>query len=196
MSTLEVNKITPQGVATEVTLGDSGDTFTIPSGVTLDGSSATLTGFPNPDNTPAFRMFMSANQTLSPNTETKIQMNTTSGNSNTGWDTNSAFDTSNYKFTVPSGEGGKYYFKGCILLEYADGFNEYGRMMFYVNGAEKANFRQGMSSSGLEYSLTLSAILNLSASDYVELYARNLGATTIKGGSDRRSYFGAYRIGD
>ena len=35
MSTLEVNKITPQGVATEVTLGDSGDTFTIPSGVTL-----------------------------------------------------------------------------------------------------------------------------------------------------------------
>lgn len=35
MSTLEVNKITPQGTATEITLGDSGDTFTIPSGVTL-----------------------------------------------------------------------------------------------------------------------------------------------------------------
>ena len=45
MSTLEVNKITPVGVGTNVTLGDSGDTFTIPSGVTLDGSSATLTGF-------------------------------------------------------------------------------------------------------------------------------------------------------
>ena len=45
MSTLEVNKITPQGTGTEITLGDSGDTFTIPSGVTLNGSSATLTGF-------------------------------------------------------------------------------------------------------------------------------------------------------
>jgi hypothetical protein len=45
MSTLEVNKITPAGAATSITLGDSGDTFTIPSGVTLDGSSATLTGF-------------------------------------------------------------------------------------------------------------------------------------------------------
>ena len=45
MSTLEVNKITPQGTGTTVTLGDSGDTFTIPSGVTLNGSSATLTGF-------------------------------------------------------------------------------------------------------------------------------------------------------
>lgn len=44
MSTLEVNKITPS-TGTSITLGDSGDTFTIPSGVTLDGSSATLTGF-------------------------------------------------------------------------------------------------------------------------------------------------------
>ena len=44
MSTLEVNKITPQGVATEVTLGDSGDTFTIPSGVTLT-NNGTATGF-------------------------------------------------------------------------------------------------------------------------------------------------------
>jgi hypothetical protein len=45
MSTLEVNKITPQGVATEVTLGDSGDTFTIPSGVTLT-NNGTASGFP------------------------------------------------------------------------------------------------------------------------------------------------------
>lgn len=44
MSTLEVNKITPQGVATEVTLGDSGDTFTIPSGVTLT-NNGTASGF-------------------------------------------------------------------------------------------------------------------------------------------------------
>ena len=43
MSTLEVNKITPS-TGTSITLGDSGDTFTLPSGVTLDGSSATLTG--------------------------------------------------------------------------------------------------------------------------------------------------------
>jgi hypothetical protein len=34
MSTLEVNKITPS-TGTSITLGDSGDTFTIPSGVTL-----------------------------------------------------------------------------------------------------------------------------------------------------------------
>ena len=44
MSTLEVNKITPAGGATEVTLGESGDTFTLPSGVTLT-NNGTATGF-------------------------------------------------------------------------------------------------------------------------------------------------------
>ena len=44
MSTLEVNKITPAGAATEVTLGESGDTFTLPSGVTLT-NNGTASGF-------------------------------------------------------------------------------------------------------------------------------------------------------
>ena len=43
MSTLEVNKITPQS-GTTITLGDSGDTFTLPSGVTLT-NNGTATGF-------------------------------------------------------------------------------------------------------------------------------------------------------
>ena len=41
MSTLEVNKITPQGTATEITLGDSGDTFTVASGATIGGFKST-----------------------------------------------------------------------------------------------------------------------------------------------------------
>jgi hypothetical protein len=45
MSTLEVNKITPAGAATEVTLGDSGDTLTLTAGanLTLGGASSTIT---------------------------------------------------------------------------------------------------------------------------------------------------------
>jgi hypothetical protein len=42
MSELKVNKISPRS-GTDVTLGDSGDTFTIPAGATLDTSGATLT---------------------------------------------------------------------------------------------------------------------------------------------------------
>ena len=42
MSELKVNKISPRS-GTDVTLGDSGDTFIIPSGATLDTTSATVT---------------------------------------------------------------------------------------------------------------------------------------------------------
>ena len=41
MSELKVNKISPRS-GTDVTLGDSGDTITIPSGVTFDTASATV----------------------------------------------------------------------------------------------------------------------------------------------------------
>ena len=45
MSELVTNKITPStGSSDTVTLGDSGDTFTIPSGVTMT-NSGTATGF-------------------------------------------------------------------------------------------------------------------------------------------------------
>jgi hypothetical protein len=42
MSEIKVNKISPRS-GTDVTLGDSGDTFNVPSGATFDASSATLT---------------------------------------------------------------------------------------------------------------------------------------------------------
>ena len=42
MSELKVNKISPRS-GTNVTLGDSGDTFTLPTGVTLDTSNSTVT---------------------------------------------------------------------------------------------------------------------------------------------------------
>ena len=51
MSTLEVDKLTPQS-GTSLTLGDSGDTFTIPSGVTIT-NNGTQTGFGS--NTDPFR---------------------------------------------------------------------------------------------------------------------------------------------
>ena len=44
MSEVKVNKISPRTNCGTVTLGDSGDTFTIPAGVTLT-NSGTATGF-------------------------------------------------------------------------------------------------------------------------------------------------------
>jgi len=44
MSKIEVDQVDPQS-GTTLTLGTTGDTVVIPSGVTLDASNATLTGF-------------------------------------------------------------------------------------------------------------------------------------------------------
>ena len=43
MSEIKVNKISP-ATSTDITLGDSGDTFTVPSGATIV-NSGTATGF-------------------------------------------------------------------------------------------------------------------------------------------------------
>ena len=50
-SELKVDKISPAS-GTSFTLGDSGDTFTVPSGATI-ANSGTATGFGG-DNAPAF----------------------------------------------------------------------------------------------------------------------------------------------
>ena len=50
-SEVKTNKISP-ATGTAFTLGDSGDTFTVPSGVTIT-NSGTATGFGG-NNTPAF----------------------------------------------------------------------------------------------------------------------------------------------
>ena len=47
MSTIEVNKIAPVSGGTSVTMGDSGDTFTVTSGATFNASSSNLANRPN-----------------------------------------------------------------------------------------------------------------------------------------------------
>jgi len=89
----------------------SGTTLDIASGATIDATGATITGWPAAvDNTPAFQAYQSANLYLPDNTFTAVTANTED------FDSDSAYDTSTHTFTVPSGEGGKYflYFYGDV----------------------------------------------------------------------------------
>ena len=94
MSTLETNLIQPS-TGTTLTVGASGDTVTAPTGVTVAGAMA---------NTPAFRATLSNATSMSNGATVKLEFGTEV------YDTDSAYDTSNYRFTVPSGEAGKYFF--------------------------------------------------------------------------------------
>ena len=99
MSTILVNNIKDTGNNTLFTSDGSGN---ISSGGALT-------------NTPAFLAYVSSNQDMTDETTTKANLDTTQ------IDTNSAFDTTNNKFTVPSGQAGTYYLHAQAVIGNADG---------------------------------------------------------------------------
>ena len=105
--TLKVGQITTSSGSGTITLGQSGETVTIPSGATIT-NSGTATGFGG-DNTPAFAAFQSSGQNIDSGTTTIVTLDTEI------FDTDSAFASN--KFTVPSGEGGKYYVSAAIRAD-------------------------------------------------------------------------------
>ena len=120
------------------------------------------------DNSPAFQAYVSANQTINHDTSTKIQFNTED------FDTDDAYDNStNYRFTVPAGEAGKYFFS-CHTEMGATGstkFN-YGYQYIYKNGSAVAWSAYDFRANPGEYAVFPNTlILDLVATDYMEVFA-------------------------
>jgi len=167
-----------------ITIGASGDTITIPAGATIT-NSGTATGF-GESNKPAFLATMSA-QSVSDNTYTKLQFGTEVV------DTNSAYDHStNYRFTVPSGEGGLYYFTAQMQC---GGMvtNSRLQMVFAKNGTrDSATFsRDYAPTNSLTLYVVSSSILNLSAGDYIEVQTLQASGSTQNAGYGQ---FGGYKV--
>ena len=81
-------------------------------------------------NTPNFYAYRSGNQSLSDATTTKIQFNAET------YDTANAFDSStNYRFTVPSGQGGKYFFQASVYGYSGDNNLQRLHIRLYKNGS-------------------------------------------------------------
>jgi len=136
----------------------------------LDLSSKTITLASNMKNTPYFYGELAADATLTRATTTKV-----TGMTNDELDSATAFDGTT--FTVPSGQGGKYYIEGIITADYGsvgqDG--EQTIAFIYKNGSEiKSTKHQQSSASGQnmrEITVPISGLFNLSANDTIELYA-------------------------
>ncbi len=197
MSEVKTNKISPRS-GTAFTLGDSGDTFTIPSGVTIDASAGTATGFGG-DNTPAFQAYISSNQALGDNVYAAVAANTED------FDTDSAYDTSTYTFTVPSGEGGKYF-----LYFYGDVQSGGGSanalddtvMQIRINSESSSTARFSKYHDdyigGNTKSVFVSGVVILSAADTVKFWIRQnvyAGyASNLLGNSQRSTVVGGYKL--
>ena len=156
---------------TTITLGVSGDTINVPSGVTI-ANAGTATGFGG-DNTPSFMVYNASNQSLSTSTWTKATLG------GEVWDTDNAFGSS--KFTVPSGEGGKYHFTAGIHIQ--DHTSGRTQAAFYKNGSivatdtGMAQLRTIHHEGDTTYAF-MSWNGNLAAGDYMELYCEQTGGST------------------
>jgi hypothetical protein len=120
------------------------------------------------NNTPFFYGELASTTTISRDSYVKV-----TGMTGDEIDTDSAFDGTT--FTVPSGQGGKYYLFGSIMADYelAGDDGKMARVYFYKNGSslKEARWQQASTYYNMRMvSETVSGIFTLSAGDTIELY--------------------------
>jgi len=117
-------------------------------------------------NTPSFLVSNTGNNTgKTDNAYAKMTYNVET------YDTDGAFDISNNKFTVPTGKAGKYFFSVTEFLVGDSASCVDSFVNFYKNGSS------GVAQGGNDfdfgnYSPTFSAVLDLAAGDYIEVYCK------------------------
>ena len=146
-------------------------------------------------NTPAFSARMSGAQTVSNETYTKVDFDTED------FDTDGAYDHStNQRFTVPSGKAGKYLFNSFLIVDAASAAQlQNCQLAFYKNGSLFKKTDWSFNSNDILYAgLTLSSLMNLAVSDYIEVFVRisdASGSPVIDGSGTTLSEFSGSKLG-
>ncbi|MDA9626917.1 hypothetical protein N9S53_00440 [Candidatus Pelagibacter sp.] len=154
---------------------------------TVTGAGAT--------NKPSFFAKKNSNTNISNNTWTVVNFDTEIV------DTNSAYDTSSYRFTVPSDQAGKYYIFNTVqaggsatrsIIEILS--------QIRVSGTDKTYAHASFYNTATAHQLDLSnnCILDLSVGEYVDVrcYVNvSSGTPNLQGNSSTlRSFFGGYKL--
>jgi len=176
MGTIKTTNIEPIADNGTVTLGSSGDTFTLATGVTQTIAN----------NTPAFNAYQNAavGTTLTQNTFTKVVFDSEY------YDTNNAFSSG--RFTVPSGEAGKYSFSSSITMRTALAEIQ---VYLYKNGS--GWLRGGSMNSNIGSTQTVTGAIDLSVGDYVEVFVnQNQSSNQVEGlvSGTTHSYFHGFKL--
>jgi len=179
MSTLKVDTILKRTGTGTITVGQSGDTIALPSAtlttalpVASGGTGGTSFSAAGLSNTPSFSVKLSANQTISNASDTKITLDTEN------WDTDSAFASN--KFTCPSGGAGKYLFVFSARTDLAIDTQAY--CYVFKNGSQILESTTGTVKPNATCTahMTGSVIVDLAVSDYIELYIyQNSGSSQL-----------------
>ena len=131
-------------------------------------------------NGPAFSAYLSANQTISAATTTKVAFNTET------FDTNSCFDnTTNYRFT-PTVAG---YYQVTLIVGFNTGSAQPG--IFKNGGIYQNGMEQTFNASLGGHSFCACLLYLNGTSDYIEGYVYLTTGTTITSGSINSSFSAA-----
>ena len=182
LKTTNIQTITGSGT---LTLGTSGDTINVPTGVTMSGGVA---------NTPAFEAYMSSIQeSVTDSVYTKAQIDTEV------FDTDNCYDNStNYRFTPTL--AGKYFVYAQVDC-YAGGASDLNTasLRLYKNGSQIHFAFAEFSNNNIQtITRNIATTVDMNgSSDYLECFCDINGASgggEIFQGFQRRTNFGAYRI--
>ena len=166
-------------------------TLTLPSSISADtflktdGSGNLSFASAGGTNTPAFHVVRSSGQSISTNTNTKVQFNSEV------FDTDNTFDSStNYRFTP--GVSGKYFLYAGVRPNENDDFNE---SQVYIR---KNNSDIVLASKRNTYSDTVHAYTTIASDtdDYFEIfyYHQKGSSLNLSGDANSYTYFGGYKI--
>ena len=170
---------------TTITLGVSGDTINVPSGVTI-ANAGTATGFG--DNTPAFQAYANSSLVAIANdTYTSIPC------VNEYFDSDSAFNTSTYKFTPQT--AGKYYVFANMVTD--GNWNTSAFLMVQKNqGFNNDDLKRASTYASNEAGIFVGGIFTMNgSSDYIEarVYQQSGGSLNLRN-QGNENYFGGFFI--
>jgi len=184
MAVLYVDQVDPQS-GTTLTIGTSGDTVTVPSGVTVAGGLS---------NTPAFYVSLTSNQIISSSTLTTVEFD------DEILDSDSTYDTSTYRFTP--GVAGTYFFYTRMRSDTGADNNQIQSAALRKNGTiiERSYVNTGSGSKTDNETTGLSAIVpSVSTTDYfdMQIYITDTsGSPSVvgQGSGVHYSTFGGYKL--
>ena len=148
----------------------------------------TRTNFIGGGNTPIFKASKSSAQSFASSTETKIQFNIEN------IDTASAYDNAtNYRFTVPSGQGGKYFVSGSMNIQES---GSVANFIIYIKKNGSTYLLAGKQGGDANYPITsANGIVELVATDYIEAFLYHEFGTSLDNGSNAYiNFFSAYKL--
>ena len=115
-------------------------------------------------NTPNFKVDLSGNISVANSTNVKITWDVEQ------WDTASAFASN--KFTVPSGQGGKYFFHAQYIMADLGGSDKQMQIKLFKNGSEVFQMRNDTYTNNANWMApSISKFVTGNGSDYYEIYA-------------------------